>query len=93
MSIEIYPFPKGLPASELYRIFVNGEEIFVTDTQLCLNGLDYPSMIHAPVMASYASFGASTDDEICVRVSVLFGENIKEAKIARSGFQIFLSYL
>ena len=81
MSIEIYPFPKGLPASELYRVFVNEEEIFVTDTQLCLNGIDYPSMIHAPVMASYASFGAKTCDEINVRVSVLFGENIKEAKI------------
>jgi hypothetical protein len=32
-------------------------------------------------MASYASFGAKTCDEISVRVSVLFGENIKEAKI------------
>lgn len=53
-AVKIYPIPVGLKSSEVYKVFINKQEVFVYDS---------------PVPAAYCSFDMSGGVEIVIKVN------------------------
>ncbi|MEP7230191.1 MAG: glycosyl hydrolase family 28 protein [Ginsengibacter sp.] len=53
-AVKIYPIPVGLKSSDVYRVFINEQEVFVYDS---------------PVPAAYCSFDMNSGVEIVIKVN------------------------
>jgi len=83
MSVKIYPAPDGLAPSANYRLYIDGREVFVYDTQVALDAIDPSRNAHSPYMSSYAIFDADEGRLVDVRIEPLFtdvcGVNVSPA--------------
>jgi hypothetical protein len=90
MLTGIYDAPKGLPPSRQYRLFINNQEVFVYDAQVCLD-IDPMRNIEKPFLSSYAYFDAEEDSvvEICVKplfAQVAFADVLPKSRAIEPSF-------
>jgi len=81
MPLRIYPTPEGLTPSASYRLYVDGQEVFVYDAQVVLDAIDPARNVCAPYVSSYASFDADVGQSVEVCIVPLF-ETVQDVQVS-----------